>query len=303
MGHEAVELGPAHKYHRNRRIHNFASVARMAFPGLDEKAQGGIATAALQAQCELVINDDFRLMPEVVSRLKRNGVRVAFWFPDAVSHLSRQLMILSNYDALFFKDPHIVTYMASNLGLPVFYLPEACNTRWHRPLVPAGTDPCIVIAGSMYPYRVRILERLMSKGVPIRIYGVGIPQWLGDTPARNADTRRHIKREEKARVFRSAAAVLNTMDPAEVAGVNARLFESAGCGAAVLSEYRPTLPDLFDIGREVLAYQDFDELVSQATRVLTEPGLTGRLGDAATLRAHRDHSYEQRLKTILEIVS
>ena len=112
-----------------------------------------------------------------------------------------------------------------------------------------------------------------------------------------------IFQHEKARAFRSALGVLNTMHPAEVSGVNVRLFEAAGCGAAVLTEYRPTLQQLFKVDKEVLAFHDFDELVDQATRLLNEQGLTVRLGDAAAQRAHRDHTYQRRLSVILEMLS
>jgi hypothetical protein len=44
-------------------------------------------------------------------------------------------------------------------------------------------------------------------------------------------------------------------------------------------------------------------LRAQATRLLNETGLTERLGDAAAARAHRDHSYDLRVATILEKVS
>ena len=242
-------------------------------------------------------------MPHTVERLRRNGIRVAFWFPDAVSNLGRQLMFLAPYDALFFKEPHIVTRLQRNLDLPVFFLPQACNPRWHRPLVTPGTEPYLVIAGNMYPSRVRLLERLLAKGIPLRLYGSDFPRWLGQTPVRAAHAGRSIFREEKAQVFRSAAGVLNSMHPAEISGVNVRLFEAAGSGAAVITEFRPTVPDLFSVGEEVLAFHDFDDLVDQATRLLNEHGLTARLGDAASLRAHRDHSYDLRLAVILEKVS
>jgi spore maturation protein CgeB len=111
---------------------------------------------------------------------------------------------------------------------------------------------------------------------------------------------RLIVGEEKAQVFRSAAAVLNNLHPAEISGVNARLFEAAGCGAAVLTEYRPALPSLFAIGEEVLAFRDFAELVGHARRLLSEDGLSAKLGDAAAGRAHASHSYEKRLAVIFE---
>ena len=81
--------------------------------------------------------------------------------------------------------------------------------------------------------------------------------------------------------------------------MNLRLFEAAGSGAAVLTEFRPTVPDLFAVGAEVLAFRDFDELVEQASCLLGEPGLTARIGDAATRRAHRDHTMAQRVTTIV----
>ena len=86
-------------------------------------------------------------------------------------------------------------------------------------------------------------------------------------------------------------------------GVNSRLFEAAGCGAAVLTEFRPTVPELFVVGDEVLIFRDFDELIYQANRMLNEPSLAARLGDAAARRAHRDHTYDQRVATILEKLS
>jgi spore maturation protein CgeB len=250
-----------------------------------------------------VISVDRRLVPDAVGQLKANGAKVAFWFPDAVSNIGRQTMLLAPYDAIFFKEPFIVDRFQAMLDLPVHYLPQACNPRWHKPLTEPGTDPFLVIAGNMYPSRVRLLERLTAKGIPIRIYGNGFPRWLGETLISGMHMHQYVVREEKARVFRSAAGVLNTLHPAEVEGVNVRLFEAAGCGAAVLTEFRPTLPDLFAIGEEVLAYSDFDDLLDKATRLLNDAGITARLGDAAAKRAHRDHTYDLRVAKILQALS
>jgi spore maturation protein CgeB len=302
MGLDVVALGSASVYVRGKLKTRLTATTRQAFPRLDERVQRRITSHALAAGCEVVINLDARLVPDVVTQLRRNGVRVAFWLPDAMTSLGRSLMLLAPYDALFFKEPHLVERLRASLDLPAYYLPEACNPRWHTPLVPAGTEPYLVLAGNMYPSRVRLLERLMAKGIPLRLYGPGFPRWVGESPARAAHTGRCIFREEKARIFRSASGVLNTLHPAEVDGVNARLFEAAGSGAAVLTEYRPSVPDLFT-GEEVLAFHDFDELVDQAGRLLSEAGLTAKLGDAAAQRAHRDHTYEKRLTAILDRVS
>jgi spore maturation protein CgeB len=298
-GHVAVPLGPAQASHQRAITGRLAEFSLQALPRLDQRAQRRIVRAAADAGCELVISVDARLMPDTVAALRRDGARVALWFPDAVASLGRALMLVAPYDALFFKEPHLVDRLRAMLDLPVYYLPEACNPRFHRPMVPAGTEPYLVIAGNMYPSRVRLLERLIAKGIPVRAYGSPMPRWIVDSPVRGIHAGRSVWTQEKAEVFRSAAGVLNNLHPAEVSGVNARLFEAAGSGGAVLAEFRPALPDLFTAGQEILTFRDFDELVEQASRLLNEPGLTASLGDAAARRAHRDHTLAQRITTIL----
>ena len=256
----------------------------------------------MAADCEVIINIDSHLSPDAVTMLRKHGVRVAFWFPDCVLSMGRSLMLLAPYNALFFKEPHLIERLRSTLGLPAYYLPEACNPRWHKRAGPAGGEPYLVVAGNMYPSRVTLLERLMDENIPVKIYGPKFPRWITAPRARSVHTGVYLAREEKKRVFRSAAGVLNTLHPAEIRGVNARLFEAAGCGAAVLTEFRPVVPDLFTVGDEVLAFNDFDELIQQATLLLNDSGLGARLGGAASVRAHRDHIYELRLSAILERV-
>lgn len=302
MGHDPVPLGSS--YAVGGLYATRASwMIRNALPSVDERAQRRLVRAARDNECEVIINIEQRLLPQVVGQLRRNGAKVALWFPDHLANMGRQLMLLAPYNAIFVKEPHLVDRLRSLQGLPMFYLPEACNVRLHRPLGTPGTERHVVIAGNMYPSRIRLLERLMAESIPLRLYGSGFPRWVGHTPLRDVHAGRPIVGAEKARVFRSAAAVLNNLQPAEISGLNCRLFEAAGSGAAVLTEYRPALPELFDIGTEVLAFGDFDELVSQARRLLSEDGLGAKLGDAAALRAHECHSYGKRLAIILDVLS
>jgi spore maturation protein CgeB len=303
MGHAPVALGSSSRSVGGPYTSAVTLTIRNALPALDERVQLRIARAALHAECEIVINLEQQLMPGVVRQLRRNGIKVAMWFPDAVVNMGRQLMLLAPYDAVFVKEPHLVDRLRAVLDLPLWYLPQACNPRWHRPLTDPGTEPYLVIAGNMYPSRILLLERVLASGIPLRLYGAGFPRWVRETPLSEAHAGRPVFGEEKARVFRSAAAVLNTMHPGEITGVNSRLFEAAGCGAAVLTEFRPTLPNLFAVGDEVLAFHDFDELIDQAKRLLSEDGLGAKLGDAAALRAHESHTFERRLPIILEKLS
>ena len=120
LGHVVSQLGSAHPRGRSRLVDRAAGLARQALPRLDECAQDPIVRAALGADCEIIINVDSFLVPSVVTRLRNSGARVAFWFPDHVANLGRQLMLLAPYDAVFFKEPFLTDRLRAMLGLPVY---------------------------------------------------------------------------------------------------------------------------------------------------------------------------------------
>lgn len=302
LGHEAIMFGAAHARVPGRVPSRVLDLARSAYVPLDLRLQSKLATTVIAGDCELVINIDSRLTPAAVEKIRRSGARTAFWFPDAVSNLGRQFMLLAPYDAVFFKEPHLVDRVCATLDLPVHYLPEGFNPVLHRPVGPGCVEPYLAVAGNMYPSRVRLLERLTAEGVPLRLYGAPFPRWLGPTTLTPLHTGEVILGERKAQVFRAAAGVLNSMHPAEIHGVNNRLFEAAASGGAVLTEFREALPDLFEVGREVLAYESFDELLAHAHRLLEDQLFGANLGDAAAARSLADHSHDNRVSRLLDVV-
>ena len=70
--------------------------------------------------------------------------------------------------------------------------------------------------------------------------------------------------------------------------MNGRLFQATGCGAAVLTEFRPAVPELFAVGDEVLAFRDFDELVGQESIAL-RPGAHAYVAKPGRVPLHTDH--------------
>jgi spore maturation protein CgeB len=209
--------------------------------------------------------------------------------------------LLAPYDHVFFKDALLVERVNSQLDLPVSLLPEACNPAWHRPsTAEPGDAPGIVVVGNMYPSRVRLLERLVAADVKLRLYGSNFPRWMHGTGLEPMHTGQVVSRRDKARVFREATAVLNNLHPAEMNSVNARLFEAAGSGGVVLCERRPILDDLFDDGTEVIGFTHFEELL-EAIHALHTGKMVGRVfGDAATARAHSEHTYAHRCRTMFD---
>ena len=300
MGHRVSYLGSTKLEGHGRLTTRTAELAMTAVPEIEARYHRRLVLAAFERECEAVITTDGTLAPDAVAAIRRNRIPVALWFPDCVANMGRQRMLTAPYTALFFKDPMLVARLHDMLGLPVWYLPEACNPRWHRPFTEAATERVVVVVGNSYPSRTMLLRRLHEAGIPLRIYGSAPPRWARTLLPAGLYAGHPVFRKEKARVFRGAAAVLNNLHPAEMDGTNQRLFEATASGGAVLCERRPALADLYDTDTEVLGFSDFDELVDRASMLLDNPGLTSKIGDAGSARAHAEHTYEVRLRTLLD---
>lgn len=306
LGASAHHLGPARYSSRRKNVHRGVNLLTQAFPATLEFTQRRLAGKASELELDAVISVQAWLFPSTVTTIRRSGAKVCLWYPDAVSNLPTSVASIP-FDAIFSKEPTLVDKLSRMLRLPMHYLPQGCNPAWHRVASDADDGPCeaaghIVVAGNIYGTRARLLSLLLDHQVPLRIYGQPIPRWITDERIRMAHTGRYIARTEKARVFRRAAGVLNSMHPAEIDGVNSRLFEAAGCGAAVLTEHRREVPNLFRPDYEVLSFHDFDELLAHIKMLANTPEAAHALGDAATARAHADHTYDKRLARLLEIL-
>ncbi|MGH2808633.1 MAG: CgeB family protein [Actinomycetota bacterium] len=301
LGHDVHVAGPALP-ETGMTLPDKAISVISSVPAVEMRLQRRVVARCAAWEPDLVLSVQ-SLMPASVAALKRAGSKVALWFPDAVANLGRHEMFVAPYDGIFLKQPRVVERARSLLAAPVFYLPEACNPKWHRPIDGPHREPVVVVAGNMYPWRIRLLERLVAAAIPIKLFGTYWPSWISSPEVRKHHTGRYIAREDKAREFRAAAVVLNNLHPAEVDGYNCRLFEATGCGAAVLTERRAELEEFFDEGTEVEAFSSFDELVERARALIDDPDAGRKLGDAAATRAHAEHSYSHRLERIFELLA
>lgn len=300
MGFDVVHVGPVGPQLREPKINGVLGVARRLSVRTQAFWQRTLVAKAEEAQCDLLLTADKELLPDVVAGLRKVSTGVAIWYPDHVANVSRLSFAIAPYTGVFVTDPLLARRLSGLYGAPAHYLPEACDPLRHRPIGVSQSSGEIVVVGNFPSYRVALLKRLHEAGVPLRLYGPPIPKWLpaGDLSQRHSG--RYIVSEEKSRVFREAVAVINNLHPAEMTSVNCRLFEATGAGAVVLTEERPTLASLFDVGREVLTFDDFDSLLKLCWQVIESPTHNREMGDLASARSHRDHTYAQRLNELID---
>ena len=113
---------------------------------------------------------------------------------------------------------------------------------------------------------------------------------------------RFLLKEEKSRVFGEALACLNSTTVAEGNALNCRAFEIAGAGGLQLLEHRPIVEECFEPGRGLLTFDTLDELLDLIQRAEREPQWADAVRQAGNRRALAEHTYEHRLRVILETI-
>jgi len=245
-----------------------------------------------------------QLSPKTVSRLRaQTRAPIVAWCQDQMTTLGRQFLLGAEYDAVFVKDRYMQSLFSRMIRSASFhYLPEACNPRVHRPLELSESDRVrygcdVMMAGSLYYYRQEILRQLGQ--FDVKVWG-NVPDWLLNRLSR-PPMGKEIVGDDKARAARGARVALNTLHYAEVDGLNCRAFELAGCGAFQICTAVPVLAEHFEVGTEIETFASVAELVDKIRYYLNEPDQAAAIAARGQQRAHRDHTYEVRLREIVRI--
>ncbi len=270
---------------------------------IEAMVHGSLLKLIAKIEPDFILNTYNSIPPWVIKDIKNTtAAKIALWFPDAIINLGRQYVLSSSYDALFFKEPYIVRMLREKMELPAYYLPECCNPRWHHKVDISLKDQEIygcdlTTAGNIYPWKEGILSQF--KDYDFRIWGDYFPHWL-DSSLRSKFQNHYVSELEKAKAFNAAKIVINTMHYAEIEGLNCRLFEAAGCGAFQITDWKESLPELFYPDKEIVVYRTKRELKKLVDYYLAHPEERASIAEASYERAHRDHTYLNRLKKMME---
>jgi len=84
--------------------------------------------------------------------------------------------------------------------------------------------------------------------------------------------------------------------------VNQRVFDVPACGGFLLTDHREQMEDLFDLGREAAVYKTVEEIPGLIERFTADQAARVAISRAAARRILAEHTYEIRIKSLLEIV-
>ena len=120
-----------------------------------------------------------------------------------------------------------------------------------------GLDPAV------HPNRVRVLTQVAGE-FDLAVWGYGLKGVPRDSPLRRAYRGAAWAMEMYERLSQSRITLNRHKDVAAGYADNMRLFEATGVGTLLLTDAQRNIADMFDPGREVVAYSSVDDLVEQA---------------------------------------
>ncbi|MGO8734239.1 MAG: glycosyltransferase [Terriglobia bacterium] len=306
MGHTVVsEAGIRFRHHGNRYLNAFWRELDAGFPAVELSYFEGLLRQARNFQPELVLVTHGRVPPQVVAKLKQScSGKVACWYTDSVIGVYRHYLVAAPYDVVFLKEPFLVRAFREKLGTNAHYLPECCNPMWHKRMSLTEEDRakygCDVAAlGTLHYWRAAVLKPFAD--YDLKIWGTDPPSYI-DSPLRKNYTNHYVTREETSKALGAAKVAINTIHYSEIEGVNKTLFAAAGCGAFEIAEWKPALPQLFEPEREIVTYRTGQELKEKVDYYLARPEERAEISEGSYARAQREHTYELRLKRMLDIL-
>lgn len=168
----------------------------------------------------------------------------------------------------------------------------------------------VTFAGGFAPShgdRIQWLERLLGR-IDIDVFGYGVEKTSATSPIRS---RHHgpVWGLEMYETLQRSRITLNRHAHIDVRGSvsmrfanNMRLYEATGVGACLLTDQRDNLAELFEPGREILAYKDDAECVEIIQHYLTHDQERRSIAQAGRQRTLRDHTYDMRMRELLDLI-
>ena len=175
-------------------------------------------------------------------------------------------------------------------ALPL-YLPEGANPEIHRPWDLEKTFD-VSFVGQHYGNRPEIIRRLAEAGVRVEAFGYGWPNG-------SLSTEEMVRMYSRSRINLGFGGVDAHRETYCLKG---RDFEIPMSGGLYLTEDHPELETVYNVGREIIAYRGFDDLLAKIRRLLANPGEAETIRQAGYRRARRDHTWEMRFEKVFTLM-
>jgi len=210
---------------------------------------------------------------------------------------------LKGYDLILTSFPHFVDRLRA-LGVGSEYFRIGFDDRVLSLLGQVEKDTDFSFVGGISRHHgsaIPLLEYLADQ-TNIRVFGYGADSLPSSSPIRQRHGGEVWGLDMYRALARSRITLNRHINVAENNANNMRLYEATGVGAMLLTDRKDNLHELFDIGREVVAYSSKEEAAELVRYYLAHPEEMARIAQAGQARTLREHTYTQRMQELVSIL-
>ncbi|MEW6183478.1 MAG: glycosyltransferase [Bacillota bacterium] len=154
---------------------------------------------------------------------------------------------------------------------------------------------------AVHKSRIELLETIAARFSELKIWGPSINQ-LRNSPALQKHYAGPAWGREMYQILQNSKITLNHHGDVPPYANNCRLYEATGVGTLLITDWKQNLHEMFEHGKEVIAYRtpkECADLIGHYLENDRERETIGRTGQDKTLR---DHTYYQRMQEFAEVI-
>jgi spore maturation protein CgeB len=267
-----------------------------SFPGLLEIA---VAQVEALAPDVLYCQDLSFFPPEVLARLRKH-IRLV------VGQIACPLPpepFLKAYDLILTSFPHFVPRLRA-IGVASEYFQIGFDTSVLEKLGQVPKDVDVSFVGGISRHHGKALPMLeyLARHTPIQFFGYGANSLDAGSPIKVRHHGEVWGLDMYRTLARSRITINRHIDVAENYANNMRLYEATGVGTLLLTDRKDNLGDLFEIGKEVVAYSNPEEAAKLIHYYLAHPDEAEEIARAGQARTLREHTYRHRMEELVTIL-
>ena len=262
--------------------------------------------------------------PDAIREIGRMGIPTVNWFCNASYQFHLVEEIAPAYDYCLVPEKFRLNDYR-RVGATPIYCQEAANPNMYKPY-PLAKEFDVTFVGQKYGTRPLLMGSLHQEGVDARAWG---PHWQNEKPMSRSRQWRHrvkhalrgrsaptllpaqccgppledeelIKMYSRSHIslgFTAVAHVPKDGSP-PIQQVRLRDFEATMSGAFYLVEAFDELADFFEPDKEIVFFENSEELIEKSKYYLAHPLNRERIRQAGLRRARAEHTWQKRFEMV-----
>lgn len=280
LGHEVLHFETRHR----SDARDYAQLNRLLLQTVD----------STNPDAMLVVPFRYELWIETLEAIRARGVATMCWTTDdSWKYWESSRFYGPCFDAITTTYDYVIPQYKRD-GIHHVHLTQwaASSAFLMPPRRARDCDVSVSFVGAAHGNRKAQIAALHAAGIDVHCFGYGWPAG----PVAAEEIPRIINRSILSLNFANTPGYRQT-GPNQI---KARTFEVPGSGGLLLTESAPGLENFYVPDKEVLVFRGVADLIGKIQHFLMHPEERDQIANAGYQRTVKDHTYEARLKQLIE---